>query len=107
MLEHVDDFEPVAILQVFLADRLEVGDGLYRIGRPARDVQAQHDDGGYAGTSAGLAGPRSHFAAPLPLFAAPLPLFGEGLSVASALRSRRNSSFCLPIDASRTSFSPE
>ena len=41
MLEDVDHFQLVAVLQVLLADRLEIGDGLHRIRRAARDVQTQ------------------------------------------------------------------
>jgi hypothetical protein len=34
----------IASLQVLMANRLEVADRLHRIGRAARDVQAQDDD---------------------------------------------------------------
>jgi hypothetical protein len=40
MLEDIDNFHPVTFLQMFAADRLEVGDGLHRIGRAA-DVAAR------------------------------------------------------------------
>src|SRR6185295_6216914 len=101
MLEHVDDFQPETFLEVFLADRVQVGERLQRIGRAAGDVQAQQDDRGYAGAGPWFMPPRFHFVAPLPVFAAPLPP-GEGLSAASALRRLRSSSFCLLKDASRT-----
>src|SRR5712671_5328780 len=101
MLEDVDDFQLVAVLQVFLANRLEIGDGLQRIGRAARDVQAQHDDRRERRRA------RLGFAGRPPHFEAPLPLFLEECSAGSALRLLR-SSFSLSLeDTLRTSSSPE
>src|SRR5688572_16676928 len=91
----------MAVLQVLAADRLEIGDGLHRIGRAAHDIQAQHHDhGGCRVAFPALGLPWPHFAAPFPLLRA------CGLA-GSALR-RLRSSFSRSVEETlRTSSCPE